>query len=185
MMADFKKAFKKLMKLEFSSPKNALHKNKGESDVTFMGIYRAAHPDLKLWGWIDNLMFIYGDIEAASEAAYNMEAVVDEVKKFYKEKFWDEAKLDSVKSQKIAEEIFIFGVNVGMKNAVRAAQKVVGVEADGIVGPKTLKALNEFDENLFDIVFDAKEAEYYAKLVEKRPSFKIFLKGWLNRAKIV
>ena len=40
---NFDTAYEHLLKLEFSSDKNALHWNTGEKDITFMGIYRFAN----------------------------------------------------------------------------------------------------------------------------------------------
>ena len=40
-MANFNEAFKILMRLEFSFPENALHKNPTENGLTFMGVYEA------------------------------------------------------------------------------------------------------------------------------------------------
>ena len=192
-MADFNKAFETLKKLEFEDCSDALHKNEGEDGYTFMGIYQKAHPDSILWEILDNYKFIE-DIEGEpteeqlkrlSVLMCNNTNDLQEVKKIYRRDYWNRAKLYDVKSQKIAEEIFVFGVNAGIERAIKLAQEIVGVEADGIVGPKTLEALNGYKEKLFDILFDAGEAEYYESLVRAKKRFAKFEDGWLNRAKAV
>jgi lysozyme family protein len=136
-MADYKKAMKEILGAEFSSSSNALHKNKTEDGYTYMGIYQSAHPDWIGWDLILKQIYRFGDIKTASIELYNNESLTDLVYLFYKEKFWDKAQLDVVKQQ-VAEEIFMFGVNAGMQEAVRFAQMVSGIEPkyiDGKVGP--------------------------------------------------
>ena len=192
-MADFNKAFEILKKLEFKDCSNALHKNKGEDGYTFMGIYQNAHPDSILWEILDNYMFIEEidgeptkeQLKRLSKLMCNNTNALQEVKNIYRQKYWNRAKLYDVQSQKIAEEIFVFGVNAGIERAIKLAQEIVGVKADGIVGAKTLAALNAYNERLFDIIFDAGEARYYHSLAEAKKRFKIYEDGWLNRAKAV
>ena len=170
------------MKLEFSHPEDALDKNPTESGWTFMGIYQTAHPHWAGWDEILGAVALGGDIEKISRALYGRENLRAQVRAFYKEAYWDRMRLDEVASQLKANEMFVFGVNVGIKPAVRAAQTVVGVEADGIVGDQTLAAINRFDEARFDKEFDRAELEYYNRLMQKNPKLKIYANGWRNRA---
>ena len=182
-MADFKKAFDVLMTLEFNRPSNFLHKNKTENDYTVAGIYKAAHPN---WlGWfivLDTLHRAEGNITLASQQLYKNTHLKEQAMDFYKRTFWDRMKLDKVDNDNTATELFVFAVNAGTRNAVRKAQKIVGVEVDGLVGPMTLKALNNFDSNQFDMKFDEIEIQFYDDLIKKRPSFACYRAGWMNRA---
>ena len=187
-MADFKSAMKKLNKLEFSSPRNYLHYNRGEKGYTVGGIYEKAHPRWMGWHIVYKALRKYGSMAKASEPLYQDTTLRKKVNGFYKHRFWDVAKLDFVDSQIIADEIFIFGVNVGMRKAIKKAQKLVGVKADGWVGAITLKALNEFDESQFSIEFDKIEIAYYhflAYFSKKHKTLKRFYRGWVNRARFV
>lgn len=185
-MAKIGLALEKLYRLEFSEPSNALHVNPGEHGLTFMGVYEAANPYWAGWTVVRKMLEKYdGNIKRASEALYESSVMRGLVDEFYYNAYWSRAKLDRVDSQKIAEEIFVFGVNAGMRNAIRKAQKLVGVPADGIVGPMTLEAWNSYDEDEFDYKFDEVEKQYYADLIEQKPSFKIFERGWMNRAEAV
>lgn len=181
-MANFNDAFQILMRLEFSRPENALDRNPTESGWTFMGIYQAAHPHWAGWDEILGAVALGGNIEKISRALYASENLRAQVRAFYKEAYWDRMRLDEISSQIKANEMFVFGVNVGVKPAVRVAQQLVGVVNDGIVGDQTIAAINRYDEERFDKQFDRAEIEYYNGLIEKNPKFRIYANGWRNRA---
>lgn len=184
-MANFNEAFQILTRLEFSKPEDALDRNPTESGWTFMGIYQNAHPGWKGWDKILGALAHGGDIEKISRALYASENLRAQVRQFYKEAYWDRMRLDEISSQLKANEMFIFGVNVDIKPAVRVAQQLVGVVNDGIVGDQTVAAINRFDEERFDKQFDRAELEYYNKLIEKNPRLKIYANGWRRRANAV
>ena len=94
-------------------------------------------------------------------------------------------KLDYINDNIKANEMFIFGVNAGHHNAIKAAQKLVGVNTDGIIGEKTIKAINDYDTLAFDLGYDRLEVAYYQSLIEKNPSLAINERGWIRRAKAV
>ena len=121
-------------------------------------------------------------LSEASKSLYTNEWLNGKVYQFYKTNFWDKMKLDKIDSQKIADEIFCFGCNAGIKTAIKLAQRVVNINDDGIIGENTLNALNSFDESEFDLAFDDLEMEYYDKLIAKNPKLAIYKKGWYNRA---
>ena len=180
-MADFKKTLDLYFFLEHKGKANkVLHKNSGENGLTFYGIYQSAHPKLSIWNKITSYLKIEPDIEKCSIVLANVLDLQIEVEKFYKTNFWDKAKLDQVNSQKIADEIFCFGCNVDMPVAIKKAQQLVGVTADGIVGKQTLNALNSFDEDKFDVGYDGLEIDYYNSI--SKPHLQQFKPGWRNRA---
>ena len=182
-MARIEKALDILYKLEFSNENDVLERNATEDGWTFMGIYQGAFPQLDLWKVIRQKMQQYnGDMALVSDMLYDNELLEEMTVALYKKEYWDKMKLDEVNSQKIADEIFIFGVNVGLASAIRVAQRACGAIADGVLGPKTIKALNEIDEATFDKVFDQLEVNYYAMIVDKNPAKAIYLNGWRNRA---
>ncbi|MDY6120121.1 MAG: putative peptidoglycan-binding domain-containing protein [Campylobacter sputorum] len=180
-MANFKDAMDILKELEFNSPSNVLHKNRTESDITFYGIYRCSHPNWIGFIMIDQALERY-DIKTASKVLYKNEDLIKHVYAFYKTEFWDKMRLDEINSQKIANEMFIFGVNAGVKQAVKLAQRIVAIRDDGIVGKNTIKALNDYDEDKFDKEYDALEIVYYRDIIAKYPNKRIFAKGWRYRA---
>ena len=185
-MAIFEKSFILLMKLEFNKPSNFLHKNKGEDGYTVGGIYKTAHTNWYGWGIVSASVHRHdNDIKKASTELYNSQPFTRLVAVFYQENFWDKMKLDQINDQNTADEIFLFGVNSGKKNAIRKAQKIVGAEEDGIIGLQTITALNNFDAEIFSMKFDELEKQFYASIIAKKPSFSIFKEGWNNRAEYV
>lgn len=181
-MADFKESMKILMDLEFNNPENALHKNKTESGYTYMGIYQKAHPKWEGWKIVIGYLEKYKNIRIASRNLYMNESLINLVGLFYKKIFWDKANLNHIISQKIADEIFIFGVNAGISTAIKTAQKIAKITPDGDAGEKTITALNKFDENVFDKEYDLLEQKHYAALIERNPKLKIYANGWRNRS---
>lgn len=94
--------------------------------------------------------------------------------------YWDVCKADQINNQSIAEIIADWCVNAGTAR-IREVQTIAGVKPDGIVGPKTLAAINGADqETLFNRIRVARE-HWYHKRVQTDPTQKKFLNGWMNR----
>lgn len=180
---NYTQAFNLLMSLEFSRPENALHKNPTENGLTFMGIYEAANPSWQGWGQVRAAINAYGDLKKASVALYNDDALVNLVASFYKKTYWDALCLDDANSQLKANELFCFAVNVGVKSAVRVLQNMLGLQCDGMMGQETLRALNNYNEQAFDVDFDRAEITYYRNLIRKNPRLGVYERGWENRAR--
>ena len=63
----------------------------------------------------------------------------------------------------------------------REETKAAHVQADGIVGSKTLRAVNKAPSvKLLQTLLVARKA-FYINLVRRRPDQRRFLRGWLNR----
>ena len=183
-MSNFKKSFDEMLNLELSSPYNALHKNKGENGYTFMGIYEGAHPSWKGWEIVYRTLDLYKDLRKTSYECYQNVFLTDLVKEFYKENFWDKLRLDEIKSDRIADLIFKFAVNVGIKRAVRYAQMVANVRIDGIIGNNTISVLNSLDSGYFEERYKAEFIKFYENLVKRNPDKNgKFLNGWSNRVR--
>ena len=182
-MAKIEEALDIMYRLEFSNEDNVLEQNATENGWTFMGVYQGAFPNLDLWKTVrQKVQQANGDMKLAGSMLYNSVAVREMIDDFYKKEFWDKARLDEVVSQQVANEIFVAGVNMGMKKAVMLAQKLVGVPADGLVGPKTLAAINKYDDAAFDEMYDVLETDHYEMIIANNPSKRIYAKGWRNRA---
>jgi len=185
-MANIDKSMDLLANLEHSGREDkVLHKNKHENGLTFWGIYESMHPDWKGWGAVKSCMALYPDIRTVSKVLYDTGWLYGLVIDFYRKEFWDKMKLSQVKSQKIADEMFIFGVNVHWKVAAIKAQKLVGASSDGFIGNESLRLLNSYDVDKFDIEFDEVEKKYYDAIIKNKPYLAINKKGWYNRADAV
>lgn len=108
-----------------------------------------------------------------------------EVKEFYQKEYWDRPKISKL-PKGISANVFDYGVNAGQAKAISALQEVVGTKADGVIGPKTLKAVDKYlkakGEALFNQEFLNKRVEHYNTLVAQDPKqYGRYLPGWLNR----
>ena len=94
--------------------------------------------------------------------------------------FWDRWQADRINNASIALMLVDFVWGSG-KYGITVPQKVLGVTADGVVGPKTLAAISSRDpKQLFDELKAARKA-YFERICNSRPANRKFLKGWLNR----
>lgn len=104
----------------------------------------------------------------------------DEWLTLLKQEFWNPCKADQIRNKSIAHMLVDWRW-VNGPQAVRNMQTAFSLVADGIVGPKTLAALNATDsETVFNRLKAAREASY-RKIVQRRPSQMQFYQGWLNR----
>lgn len=114
--------------------------------------------------------------------------------------FWDKMRADEINNQSIANLCVntVWGSGAGY---IKTIQGVVGVKCDGVVGPITIKAINEnpHPDDLFKRLWNRRKkffedivardvAAYERKLGRKaterellKYTKKRFLKGWLNR----
>ena len=137
-----------------------------------------------------------GDIDVQDLKLLSSADVRDRVLKPH---YWDRWKADLIQSQKVAN-ILVDWVWGSGKHGIIIPQRLLGVADDGIVGDKTLSAVNFADpDQLFDAIFQARvdffneitEAsirEYEKKIGRKAKEAELmkytnkrFLKGWLNR----
>ena len=94
--------------------------------------------------------------------------------------FWDKCKCDDINSQSVAEIFADWCINSGAV-AIRKVQFMLSLQQDGIVGAKTLKAINESNpEDLFNRIKSAR-TQFYIDIVKRNPSQKVFMNGWMNR----
>lgn len=104
----------------------------------------------------------------------------DEWLEIFRKGYWDCWKADEIKNQSIAQLVVDCGWGSGPKTAIKKVQATLGLKVDGVVGPKTLAALNQ-----------APSAGVFRKLwvmrynwfhdIAKSGNNKKFLRGWLNR----
>lgn len=105
----------------------------------------------------------------------------EDFKKVLKRNFWDKWNADQIKNQKIAEFLVDWLWNSGKWGIIKP-QQLLGVKADGIVGAKTLTAVNNYpnQRKLFESLKNARKA-YIDKVIKNDPSQIVNKKGWLNR----
>ena len=97
----------------------------------------------------------------------------------FKRLFWDKCKGDQIESQAVANLIVDWTWASGVAG-IKLAQGVLGVTQDGVVGPKTLAALNLNDTSTVFAALWRRRKQHFEALA-KKPGQSVFLKGWLNR----
>ena len=99
----------------------------------------------------------------------------------FKKGYWDRWKADLIKNQSIAELLVDWLYNSGVWG-IKYPQQVLGVVSDGVVGPKTIAAINSYQnqEELFNRLWNRRK-KHYEDIVKKNPNQKVFLRGWMNR----
>lgn len=97
----------------------------------------------------------------------------------FKKGFWDRWKADDIENQSIAELLVDWCWTSGVWG-IKFPQRVLGVNDDGIVGPKTLAAINDYEdqEELFNKLWNKRKKHFQD--IAKGGKAK-FLGGWLNR----
>lgn len=121
-------------------------------------------------------------------SVYGQNKTVDDLKRMtdqqwehiFLTKFWNRWQADQIKDINVAFLLvqWVWGSGVwGIKNP----QKVLGVKVDGIVGPKTIAAVNSRNgRDLFEALKAEKRA-YFERICVATPTNRKFLKGWLRR----
>ena len=104
----------------------------------------------------------------------------DQAIEAYYNRYWRKMRLQNIHQQEAILQIFDFGINAGMRTAIRIAQKISGATVDGLPGSETTTRINEYPG---DFLADYKQArrEYYHALVRHKPENERFVKGWLKR----
>ena len=94
--------------------------------------------------------------------------------------FWDKWKADSIKNQSIAMLLvdWVWGSGI---YGIKYPQQILGVKVDGIVGEKTLAAVNNYpnQKELFEKLWQRRKKHF--EDIARNSYKKKFLRGWLRR----
>jgi lysozyme family protein len=101
---------------------------------------------------------------------------VEQVKRIYKSDYWDAIHGD-ILPRAIGILVFDSAVNQGPRRAIKFMQRALGVDVDGVIGPRTLTAAQSADPAEFASRFGAERALHYAAL----STFDVFGRGWMRR----
>lgn len=106
------------------------------------------------------------------------------VSPLYKERYWDKLRCDDLPPA-LALCVFDFGVNAGPARAARYLQAMVGAIKDGMIGNKTIAAVDRYvsENGLANAVrtYCSNRRNYYHQL----GTFSTFGRGWLRRVDAV
>lgn len=94
----------------------------------------------------------------------------------FKKGYWDRWKADEIESQSVAN-LLVDWVWASGVHGINKPQQLLGVTADGIVGPKTLSALNSLRrDEAFQRIWNRRKA-----FIEGLKNYNVFGNGWMNR----
>ena len=165
-MADFLPAFEKMIIAEGGYRLHDVALDHGGR--TFAGIASRYHADWAGWEYVNA-----GNFEDPALTAL--------VRAFYADEFWNPVHGEELLEQRVAESIFDFSVNTGCKTAVKLAQVVAGATPDGIVGGKTVLAINALPADDFVMKYALAKVARYAGICNHNRGQSKFLLGWINR----
>lgn len=100
----------------------------------------------------------------------------EEARNLYKQEYYYGPKIDKLPLE-LQGSVLDMAITSGPGRAIKLLQKAAGVEADGVIGDKTIEVAQNVNLNNYA---DARQG-YYNQIVEKNPSQKKFAKGWENR----
>ena len=150
------------------APTNNPHDSGGR---TAYGISEKAHPE----AWADGVV------------------TYPEARAIYEKVYLTAPHFSSIKDDGLQHQLVDFGVTAGPETVIKILQQLIGVEADGVIGPGTLAAIDAMPgKTLFGLPIpgsvrlnlalrDARVL-HYAYLAKKDPKNLEFLLGWVKRA---
>lgn len=162
-MADFKSAFNKTRKWEKGYSNNP-NDNGG---ATMNGVT------------LKTFQFYYGKEKTVEDLK---KITLSQEMEIAKELYWDKIGGDEINDQSVAEILYDYSFNSGVKTAVKAVQRIVKVGVDGISGQKTLGAINHYwsQKELFRHLWNVRK-DFYDKIIRNNNKLECFRKGWMNR----
>lgn len=101
---------------------------------------------------------------------------VEEAERIYRTKYWDTQRCDELPAG-VDYAVFDYGVNSGIGRSTKVLQRVVGVKADGVLGPQTMRAVARSDPRTI-IVGICDERLRFLKRLRTWP---VFGRGWERR----
>lgn len=176
-MADFKIAFTNTLRFEDSTLSGKVTVDAGGR--TRFGIAARFHPDLPE-------EFFTGPAEDA----------LAEAEKIEEAGYWTAMRMDEILDQDVANKLFDMAVNMGVRQAGVLAQRAANgllhdmpaaagpgrLMEDGVIGAKTLGAINTLDPAIYVQALRDLSAALYRHIASVNPAQAVNLSGWLRRA---
>jgi len=124
-----------------------------------------------------------GDIDADDISALT----IPDAKEFYHRRWWRKYGYGEIINQAVATKVFDLAVNMGAPQAHLLVQRALKacdflVVDDGILGPKSIAAINQCEPGALLAAIRSQAAGFYRLIAAKHPHYDRYLKGWLRRA---
>lgn len=104
----------------------------------------------------------------------------DDVRELYRVKYWNRVKGDELPTG-VDLCVFDFAVNSGVHRGASFLQRMVGAKEDGIIGPRTLAAVNAEEQD----VLIRRYCDARLKFLQGLTTFATFGRGWTARVQKV
>ena len=101
---------------------------------------------------------------------------IDRARAIYLRDYWGPAGCDAVPPS-VKFDLFDMAVNAGVKAAVRCLQRAAGETDDGVLGPRTLQAVQSLPDARLVARFNGARLEHLASL----HTWPAFGRGWARR----
>ena len=125
----------------------------------------------------------YGISEKSNPEAWADGRVTEEeARAIYEKKYVIYPGFDKVQDDRLRAHLVDFGVNSGPQVAVSKLQEILGVVVDGVLGVRTLDALNARRADDLNNRLVASRVRMIGRIVSKVPSQLKWLNGWLDRS---
>lgn len=118
-----------------------------------------------------------GDIDVDDLHLLDKEDVIERVLRPH---YWNRWRADEILNQSVAN-ILVDWVWASGTHGIKRPQRILGVTADGIVGPKTLAAVNSMDPMELHFRIKNDRIKFIDEICRRDPSQERFRKGWMNR----
>ena len=106
---------------------------------------------------------------------------LDEARRILEQRYVRDPKFDQVHDARLQALLVDYGVHSGPSRVVRALQRVVGVEVDGVIGPDTLAAIDRMGADTVTRQLLQARGRALASLIAADPAQRAFAAGWLRR----
>jgi lysozyme family protein len=103
-----------------------------------------------------------GQKVSAAEVADMSEA---EAIAIYTTRYVNEPAFDKLQAEEIRDDVVDIGVNHGTLRAAQWLQEIAGVKIDGVLGPKSLAAINAMDPHVVARRLTARRARFYGQII--------------------
>jgi lysozyme family protein len=116
----------------------------------------------------------YPDLDIARLTREQAEAI------YYRD-YWLSIRGDRL-AHAVAFSVFDCAVNQGVGTAAKLLQRALSVDADGIIGSRTLAMASVFNEADLCRLFCDLRVKHYCETVKNDPALSRFIYGWVSRA---
>lgn len=118
-----------------------------------------------------------GDIDVDDLHLLDKEDVIERVLRPH---YWNRWRADEILNQSVAN-ILVDWVWASGTHGIKRPQRILGVTPDGIVGPKTIAAVNSMDPMELHFRIKNDRIKFIDEICQRDPSQERFRKGWMNR----